>query len=387
MAALYARDNRRFSFHHDFRLENRVITDMTSNSASGPTHLNRNLLAVILATLLCAPSAFASASFLLEEPYGTFGAFNPTGHAAIYLDDVCADTPTHLRVCRDEEPGVVISRYHRVGGYDWIAIPVIPYFYAVDSISEIPERVDKKQAAALRDAYRRKYLLDIAPTTLDDRAPKGDWTQLVGASFDRRIDGLRFDTTPDQDLELIAILNDRKNVSHFNLFYRNCADFSRSVLEIYMPDAIRRNVIADFGIMTPKQIARSLVVYDKRHPELHASFFTIPQVPGTIHRSHSVDGVAEALVKSKKYVIPLTVFAPQVTGAAVAAFLVNGRLKLPKDAPDLVLTTSAEPQPAENPTTQPVTLEAEPTIPAGIAPATSAPVRLDSANPASPLLH
>ena len=312
-------------------------------SAPGPRR--RALLhSALLLALICPLYASASASFLLEEPYGKFGAINPTGHAAIYLDNVCAETPTHLRPCREEEPGVVISRYHRVGGYDWIAIPVIPYLYAVDSVSEIPERVDKKEAAALRDAYRRKYLLDLAPTTLDDRAPKGDWTQLVGASFDRRIDGLRFDTTPDQDLELIAILNDRKNVSHFNLFYRNCADFSRSVLQIYMPDAIRRNVIADFGIMTPKQIARSLIVYDRRHPELHASFFTIPQVPGTIHRSHSVDGVAEALIKSKKYVIPLTFFAPQVTGAAVAAFLVDGRLKLPKDAPDLVLTTTPEPQ-------------------------------------------
>jgi hypothetical protein len=359
MAALYLRNKHSCSFHHDFHPEIRVITNMTSSSASGPAHRKLNLLVPILTALLCAPSAFASASFLLEEPYGTFGALNPTGHAAIYLDNVCADTPTHLRPCRDEEPGVVISRYHRVGGYDWIAIPVIPYLYAVDSISEIPERVDKKQVAALRDAYRRKYLLDIAPSTLDDRAPKGDWTQLVGASFDRRVYGLRFDTTPDQDLELIAILNDRRNVAHFNLFYRNCADFSRSVLQIYMPDAIRRNVIADFGIMTPKQIARSLVVYDKRHPELHATFFTIPQVPGTLHRSHSVDGVAEALVKSKKYVIPLTFFAPQVTGAAVAAFLVNGRLKLPKDAPDLVLTTTdsaspTQPADAQPANTQPV---------------------------------
>ncbi|MBB5056720.1 hypothetical protein HDF16_001405 [Granulicella aggregans] len=340
--------------------------------------------ALLLILVLIYPlSASASASFLLEEPYGTFGALNPTGHAAIYLDNVCADAPTHLRPCREEEPGVVLSRYHHVGGYDWVAIPVIPYLYAVDSVSEIPERVDKKEAAALRDAYRRKYLLDIAPTTLDDRAPKGDWTQLVGASFNRRIDGLRFDTTPDQDLELIAILNDRRNVAHFNLFYRNCADFSRSVLQHYMPDAIRRNVIADFGIMTPKQIARSLVVYDKRHPELHATFFTIPQVPGNIHRSHSVDGVAEALVKSKKYVIPLTFFAPQVTGAAVAAFLVDGRLKLPKDAPDLVLTTSTELQPSDG-----LTAPAEdPAGPAATSPATSSPVRLDSADPASPLLH
>jgi len=60
--------------------------------------------------------------------------------------------------------------------------------------------------------------------------------------------------------------------------------------------------------------------------------FVIPQVPGTIHRSHPVDGVAESLVKSKLYLIPLVVLSPEVTGGVVAAWLVDGRLKLPKDS-------------------------------------------------------
>ena len=30
-------------------------------------------------------SAHADAALLMEEPYGDFGAFNPTGHAAIVL--------------------------------------------------------------------------------------------------------------------------------------------------------------------------------------------------------------------------------------------------------------------------------------------------------------
>ena len=56
--------------------------------------------------------------------------------------------------------------------------------------------------------------------------------------------------------------------------------------------------------MTPKQAARSLVRYGKKHPELQMTAFTIPQVPGSIARSHSVDGVAESLLKSKKYPSP-----------------------------------------------------------------------------------
>src|ERR1700721_2480662 len=62
------------------------------------------------------------------------------------------------------------------------------------------------------------------------------------------------------------------------------------------------------------------------------SAFFIPQVNGTGQRSHAVDGVAESLVKSKKYLLPMAVFAPEVTGGVVVAYLVDGRLKLPKGA-------------------------------------------------------
>jgi hypothetical protein len=56
-------------------------------------------------------------------------------------------------------------------------------------------------------------------------------------------------------------------------------------------------------------------------------------VPGSVPRSHPVDGVAESLLKSKKYLLPLTILAPEVTGGAVVAYMADGRLKLPKGAP------------------------------------------------------
>jgi hypothetical protein len=70
-------------------------------------------------------TAHASIALLMEEPYGAFGAMNPTGHAAIYLNHICADSPVSLRPCHDGEYGVVISRYHKMDGYDWIAIPLV----------------------------------------------------------------------------------------------------------------------------------------------------------------------------------------------------------------------------------------------------------------------
>jgi hypothetical protein len=83
---------------------------------------------LIMGTVL----ARADAALLMEEPYGEFGAFNPTGHAAIYLNHICAESPTRLRPCHPGEPGAVISRYHKINGYDWLAIPLVPYLYAVE---------------------------------------------------------------------------------------------------------------------------------------------------------------------------------------------------------------------------------------------------------------
>jgi len=295
-----------------------------------PAAIRAALGAIFL--LMAGTFAHASAALLLEEPYGAFGAFNPTGHAAIYLNHVCADSPTVLRLCHDGEFGVVISRYHKIDGYDWLAIPLVPYLYSVDAVGKIPATIDRKEEEELRNVYRREHLLDLAPDNRKGEAPGGEWTELIGASYDRTIHGFQVDSTTEQDEQFIAIFNDRRNVAHFNLFFHNCADFSRVVLDTYLPHAIHRNFIADAGLMTPKQVARSLVKYGKENPDVHMSAFVIPQVRGSIPRSHGVDGVAESLVKSKKYLIPLAWFAPEVTGGVVVAYLVDGRLKIPKGA-------------------------------------------------------
>ncbi|WP_188554507.1 hypothetical protein [Edaphobacter dinghuensis] len=290
------------------------------------------MLLLIVIVLLGTTRGYASVSLLMEEPYGDFGAFNPTGHAAVYLNHICAQSPIELRPCHDGEYGVVISRYHKIDGYDWIAMPLIPYLYAVDSLNDVPMSVNKKQVAELRDEYRRKHLQGLAPSGEYGEVPKGEWTQLVGASYDRKIHGFEVDSTPEQDQRFIALFNDRSNVGHFNLLFHNCADFSQEVLDTYFPHAIHRNFVADVGLMTPKQVARSLVAYGKKHPEVNMTAFVIPQVPGSVKRSHGVDGVTESLVKSKKYLLPLVVLSPEFTGGVVVAYLAEGRMKLPKNA-------------------------------------------------------
>jgi hypothetical protein len=127
-------------------------------------------------------------------------------------------------------------------------------------------------------------------------------------------------------------------------------------LNVYYPHSIHRNFFVDLGITTPKQVARSLTKYSDRHPELTFSTFMIPQVPGSIKRSHSIDGVMESVVKSKKYVVPLAVLNPGITAGLVVAYLTDGRFHAPKDAtveivPGGTVTNTVQSEPVIAPVT------------------------------------
>jgi hypothetical protein len=304
--------------------------------------------------LVCNSVLRADATLFVQEPYGVFGAINPTGHASVYLSRVCAETPVVLRRCDPGEPGIVISRYRNLSGYDWIAIPLIPYLYAVEDITSIPEQADSETVAYLRDRYRRKYLREIVPDGPGGKTPKGSWVELIGAVYNRKIYGFQIETTEEQDEDLISVLNSRKNKSHFNLFFNNCADLARRILNLYYAGAIRRNYIADAGITTPQQIAKCLISYSKHHSGLPLSAFFLPQIPGSRRPSHRVDGVCAALVKSKKYILPLAAFHPWVAGTILAVYLANGRFNVAHYAETeyapvdlLVMQDSATPGPAE----------------------------------------
>src|SRR6266478_1405711 len=134
----------------------------------------------LLLLLLClTPQVHADVTVLLEEPYSYDGAFAGTGHTAIYLTRVCAASPTLLRRCNPGELGVVISRYNRIGQYDWIAVPLLPYLYAVAEPEDIPLYADSKLVAFLRDQYRREYLEDLAPDKPSGETPDS----LLGFKF------------------------------------------------------------------------------------------------------------------------------------------------------------------------------------------------------------
>ncbi len=286
--------------------------------------MRRAVGGLVVMLLVCAAFAGASATLLLEEPYGTMGFFTATGHAAVYLSGVCADTPLVLRRCAPGETGVVISRYDGVDGYDWVAIPLIPYLYAVERPEDVPLFADAKMAAFLRDRYRRKYLEEIAPDVKNGETPGGNWYQLIGSSYDRTIYGFEIQTTPEQDNALIRKLNSSSNQSHFHLVTNNCADFAKGVLNFYFPKSLHRSLVADIGITTPKQMAKMLTKFSDRHPELQFSRLIISQVPGSMPRSSHVHGVVESFFTSKKYIVPSAVVSPIFAGCVAAVYVGTG---------------------------------------------------------------
>jgi hypothetical protein len=279
-----------------------------------------------------AVEARADVTVLLEEPYSYDGAFAGTGHTAVYLTRVCAASPTLLRRCKPEESGVVISRYHRIAGYDWIAMPLVPYLYAIANPEDIPLYADGKLVAFLRDQYRREYLEHLAPDKPSGETPGGDWVQLVGSAYDRTSYGFKIETTAEQDDEFIRWLNERPNIKSYKVVSKNCADFVRDVVNFYFPGAVSRGILPDLGLATPKQTAKSLVKYSERHTDLEFSSFVIPQVPGSIKRSRPIHGLVESIFKAKKYVIPLAAFHPLVAGGVASVYLVGGRFNPAKNA-------------------------------------------------------
>jgi hypothetical protein len=169
--------------------------------------------------------------------------------------------------------------------------------YAVEKQEDIPLFADKKLVAFLRDRYRRNHLESLVPDLPDGETPDGDWYELIGASYIRTIYTFEIETSPEQDAKLIRTLNERPNRHRWNLVTANCADFARQIINFYYPHSVHRSIIGDLGMTTPKQLARTLSKYSRRHPELQTSTFVIPQVPGTIPRSKRVRGALECVFR------------------------------------------------------------------------------------------
>ena len=312
------------------------------NPARRPSvHLMRSKRAVaffLTALTLILPGCrygHAQAALLMEEPFGFFGFLNPTGHDAVFFERICAESPVKLRRCAPGEYGAVITRYQGIAGYDWIAMPLLPYLYSVESASQVPARADHKTVTGLRDQYHDAHLLSLGKDVPRGGDVKRGWSQFVGVAYERRIYAFRFATTEAKDDALIARMNTEANRSHFNLLYSNCADFTGGILNFYFPGTFRRSILPDSGITTPRQVTYKLMRYARKHPETQLTVFEIPQVPGYRHQSTMNQSIAESLI-TRGYVFPLAFISPYIVGGALVNYLVSGRYPLDLKHPQIL---------------------------------------------------
>lgn len=270
--------------------------------------------------VLAGVPARAEVTLLLEEPIGLLARFSATGHATLLVSALCSDDHRRMRWCRPGETGSVLGRYHRVNGYDWFATEPEGYLYGADSAEDVTAGASAEQVSELRDRYAAEHVEEF---------PKGLrptlWQEMVGVAYRRQIVVIRLRTTPEQDARLLAWLNASRNRSHFNLFYNNCADFVRQVLNVVYPGAVHRSVLYDAGITTPKQLADSMRRYARRHPEVGFEVRLLPQVPGELPRSVRTYGVTESFVKRTPWALPLVVLNPLEFGGVIASGVLDPR--------------------------------------------------------------
>jgi hypothetical protein len=299
----------------------------------------RGWLESALLLLLCATPMHAALTVLVGEPFGSFGTMMPLGHTAIYLDRVCADGPLHVRMCEPgERPGVVLARYHAIGKYDWLAVPVMDFLYAADRMEDVPQYATPQVVWAMRERYRQRFLRSVVPDgtqgeEFGDGRSMGagsleEWWESAGMAYNRRIWAYQVATTEAQDERLVEVMNADENRHLYHLRRTNCADFAAQIVNLYFPGAVHHDKIAEFGLMTPKQVARSLTAYAASRPELGLKVWEIPQVPGSLRRSRPVRGGAEAGLKTKRYLLPLIAIQPEVPAGLTVLYLWHGRWKL-----------------------------------------------------------
>jgi hypothetical protein len=290
------------------------------------------VLPVALAWLLvlASPRAYGgSVGVVLNESlHESMDRITGTGHTAVYFSNICADSPVKLRLCRPGELGSVMSTYVNIGEdqpYGWNIVPLSIYLYGVEDPAKRPIFASYKVKRLLEERYRESYLSDYCVTTACRTSMKAEWREMVAATLIRSVYIFAVDTSVDQDRAIIAEFNDSVNKSNFNGITRNCADFTKHIINTYFPHAVSRDLLNDFGMTSPKAVARTFTHYALRHPESNFRVMHFAQVTGTIQRSSEVRAGTEQLYRSKKLLVPMVLFAYHELPFVATSYLLTGR--------------------------------------------------------------
>lgn len=279
--------------------------------------------------------AFADIALLVHEAKGFSGEMTGAGHSAVYLSDVCADPPPFvLRKCRNgEQRGAVIATYPDFGSqseYKWFAMPLNVYLYGVEKESQIPLYANGEIRLLTRETTRQKYLSDIVPKSADGTLPAGRWVEIIGTALNRDLYAFTVKTTAEQDEAFIKKYSILEKGNDFNIFYKNCADFTKDIMNLYFPNSSRRDFINDLTMTTPKAITRSFTKYAQKRPELLLYVKKYAQLDGTIMRSFGNRNFTETAFTSKKYVVTQALTKPTLFPLFAATYFLTGYFSIDK---------------------------------------------------------
>jgi hypothetical protein len=287
-----------------------------------------SICSMVLAGLcLCAPARGDVGLVLNSSMNDGSSFFSSAGHAAIYLSRVCPATPTTLRMCRPGEQGSVMSNYSEFfenANYEWNVVPVSVFLYGVEDPAEQPMYGSKELRRELQNRYRDRVLTDYCVSQKCRNNPDASWRDLVGATFVRTVYIFEVKTTVEQDEEFVAQWNARPNVSHYSGLRRNCADFAKDVLNAYFPHAVHSNRLNDFGLTSPKAVARSITHYADHHKQMELRVTRFSQLPSDIRRSDDVREGTEALFLEKKWLAPMLYEEPHALAIFAACYFLTG---------------------------------------------------------------
>jgi len=295
------------------------------------TGMGARLMAVLVLLFigLAASPAYGDVGVLLNESLDTgLARITGSGHSAVYFSRICPESPIKLRLCRPNEQGSVISNYTTLGEdqpFEWNVVPLSVYMYGVEDPQNRPLFGSQKIKHALEERYRANFLAGYCESATCRTSGKAEWREMVGATLERSIYIFVVETSLEQDRALIAELNALPNQNHFNGVTRNCAEFSRRLINTYFPHSTRADYLNDFGLITPKAIARSFARFGERHPEAHLRVLHFAQLPGTIKRSTECRSGTEQLYHSKKLIVPMILFADHELPFMAASYLLTGR--------------------------------------------------------------
>jgi len=298
----------------------------------------RPALTLPLALLLlpiAVPRAYADVGVLLNESLDVdFDRISSTGHSAIYFSRICPESPVKLRLCGPGEAGSVMSNYVNIGEdqpYEWNIVPLNIYLYGVEDPRDRPLFASYHIKHLLEERYRQKYLSGYCATESCRSSKKSEWREMVAATMIRGVYIFAVDTNEEQDRRIIAEFNNSVNENHFNGVTRNCADFTKHIINTYFPHAAKADYLNDFGMTSPKAVSRTFTHYGLHHPESHFRVMHFAQIPGTTKRSRTVRSGTEQLFHSGKLLVPLALISYYTVPVVTVSYFTTARFNAQKE--------------------------------------------------------